>query len=102
MFTLPVSLVREQVQPYETQEIPVPPEEARAVLEQALTQQLQARIGADGEIVSAAFTATERDGVLIVTLRAECEQEIGVSRAISPEEMQQLQAQTEEGTTADD
>ena len=56
----------------------------------------------DGEIVSAAFTATERDGVLIVTLRAECEQEIGVSRAISPEEMQQLQAQTEEGTTADD
>lgn len=102
VFTLPVSLVHEQVQPYETQEIPVPPEEARAALEQALTQQLQARIGADGEIVSAAFTATERDGALIVTLRAECEQEIGVSRAISPEEMQQLQAQTEEGTTADD
>lgn len=102
VFTLPVSLVRERVQPYETQEIPVPQEEARAALEQTLTQQLQARIGADGEIVSAAFTATERDGMLIVTLRAECEQEIGVARATPPEEMQQLQAQTEEGTTADD
>lgn len=102
VFTLPFSLVREQVQPFETQEISVSQEEARAVLEQTLTQQLQSRIGTDGEIISTAFTATERDGVLIVTLRAECEQEIGVARAISPEEMQQLQSQTEEGTTADD
>lgn len=102
VFTLPFSLVREQVQPFETQEISVSQEEARAALEQTLTQQLQSRIGADGEIISTAFTATERDGVLIVTLRAECEQEIGVARAISPEEMQQLQSQTEEGTTTDD
>ena len=102
VFTLPFSLVCERVQPYETQEISVSQEQARAALEQALKQALQARIGEDGEIVSAAFTAAERDGVLIVTLRAECEQEIGVSRAISPEEMQQIQAQTEEGTTADD
>lgn len=102
VFTLPFSLAREQVQPFETQEISVPPEEARAALEQALMQQLQLRIGEDGEIVSSAFTATARDGVLIVTLRAECEQEIGVARATPPEEMRQLQSQTEEGTTADD
>lgn len=102
VFTLPFSLVRERVQPFETQEISISQEEARAALEQALLQQLDARIGADGEIVSTAFTATERDGVLIVTLRAECEQEIGVPRAVSQEELQQRQSQAEEGTTADD
>lgn len=102
VFRLPVSLVREQVQPFETEEISVSQDAARAALEQALMQQLQARIGEDGAIVSSAFTAAERDGALIVTLRAECEQEIGVSRDISPEEMRQLQAQAEEGTTTDD
>lgn len=96
VFRLPLSLVRERTQTYETRPRAVSVETAREALEQALTAQLQARIGADGEVISAAFTAAEHHGVLLVTLRAECEQELGVSRASAAEEF------TQEGTPTDD
>lgn len=101
VFALPFTLVRERVRPYETQETGLPAEQVRAALEQALIQQLQARIGPDGEIITSAFTAAERDGMLVVTLRAECEQEIGESRTLPAEELQRLRAQNEEGTADD-
>ena len=80
VFTLPVSLVRERRLPYATRAAAVTQEDANAELEQALMETLLRRIGADGEIVSSAFTQTALGETLVVTLRAECEQEIAAER----------------------
>ena len=49
---------------------------AQALLEERLELALRAALG-DGEAVSTAFSAAERDGMLRVTLQAECREEIG-------------------------
>ena len=54
-------------------------EELTAELEARLTEELTRRIGESGEIVSARFSVTETDGLLRVTLRAECAESIGVT-----------------------
>ena len=48
------------------------------VLAQTLNETLQRRIGPDGEVLESHLTQSEQNGLLTVTLRAECEQEIGV------------------------
>ena len=102
MFTLPFSLVRECVQPYRTADAQVPEDTARASLEQALLQQLRETIGDDGAIISYETAAEVTGSVLIVTLTAECEQEIGRAQATPDAEFLQLRPLAGEGTTADD
>lgn len=85
LFSLPVYLVRETVVEYQTQNQTAP--ELRAELEELLYAELLQRIGQDGEVLRADFAASEADGLLTVTLRAECEQEIGVSVPMTAEEI---------------
>ena len=85
VFRLPVSVVRETQVHYNVSEA----EQDAAVLAQALTETLQSRIGADGEILEPHFTQTEQNGLLTVTLRAECEQEIAVETPIAQLENQE-------------
>ena len=77
---LPFTLVRETVTPLTLRERPLDREAVRARLEQTLSDALRARIGADGEVISQHFTANEQNGLLVVTLRCECEQEIAAQR----------------------
>lgn len=85
VFTLPVTLVRERAVDYRTAEIPADKAALRAKLEDDLTQELLRRLDGKGEISAASFTAAESGGLLIVTLRAECLEDIAVTVPMSPE-----------------
>ena len=73
---LPLTLKRETVREYVTVPAPIDRAAAQALLEERLELALRAALG-DGEAVSTAFSAAERDGMLRVTLQAECREEIG-------------------------
>ena len=102
VFALPFSLVRERVQPYRTASVPVSADAARAVLEQALLQRLCFVFGVDGTILAYDSSVLTNNGVLTVTLTAECEQESGRAQATPDAEFLQLRPPAGEGTTADD
>ncbi len=71
MFALPVTLIREELCRRETA-----PAACRAEreMEQRLLENLRARI--DGEIVSSSFSVSRSGGLLLVTLRAQCSENI--------------------------
>ena len=73
---LPLTLKCETVREYVTVPAPIDRAAAQALLEERLELALRAALG-DGEAVSTAFSAAERDGMLRVTLQAECREEIG-------------------------
>lgn len=89
VFALPLAIEKTVFSPYTKQSIRA--EELRAELEQQLMTELCGSIGEDGEVVSAAFTASEQDGVLFVTLRAECREEIGRTEPLTEAELMDIQ-----------
>ncbi len=74
---LPLSLGRETLRAYTLRTVPVDREAAQALLEEQLSLQLERLLGEDGTVVSQSFSAREKDGMLRVTLNAECTEEIG-------------------------
>lgn len=74
---LPVALGRETLRAYETQTAELDAAAARAMLEDQLLRRLHALLGETGEELSHSFSAGERDGLLTVTLTAECREELG-------------------------
>lgn len=79
LFELPVRLVREELRPYDSRPGGAPQAEE---LQGRLYDELAARI--DGEILSAAFSVSEEDGLLCVTLRARCRENIARTVDIIP------------------
>ena len=77
---LPVSLVREETVPLTRADAKAREKAVRARLEQTLLTELHSRLGDDGEVISQTFTQSKSGGVLTLTLRCECEQEIALSR----------------------
>lgn len=71
LFTLPLRLVREELRPYDSAPGGAPPSEE---LQRRLYDALAAQI--DGEILSAAFSVSEEGGLLCVTMRAHCREDI--------------------------
>ena len=67
---------RETCRAYTLESAPVETAAARALLEEELLAALRESVG-EGEILNASFAAAERDGLLTVTLQAECTEEIG-------------------------
>lgn len=74
---LPFSLGRETCRGYETVTLPIDPAAAQAMLEQRLLERLGELLGDKGQEVSHSFSVQERDGLLTVTLTAECREELG-------------------------
>ena len=74
---LPAALVREEYAEYEPVMLELDGEAEQARLKEALTAELEELIGPGGEVLSASFSSELTDGVLTVTLRAECEEQIG-------------------------
>ncbi len=83
---LPVTVVRDTFDEYTVRRDVLSPEEAEQVLSARLTELLEAQIG-EGWVVSQAFETQEEDGLVTVTLRAECVEEIGQERALTQEEI---------------
>ena len=77
---LPVALVREETAPLVLSDAKENEKAARALLEQTLYDTLERLIGPDGEIVSQHFAVAKSGGMLVLTLRCECEQEIAEAR----------------------
>lgn len=74
---LPFSLGRETCRGYETVTLSVDPAAAQTMLEERLLEKLAGLLGETGQEVSHSFSAQERDGLLVVTLTAECTEELG-------------------------
>ena len=74
---MPLVLVETEYRAYETAAVPVRADAARAMLEERLLERLTALIGAESSVLSTAFSAEEEDGMLTVTLTAQCREQIG-------------------------
>lgn len=74
---LPFALVREQYQACRLEETELDTEAARTLLEEQLTVRLHDLVGEDGNVQSLRFSAREQNGMLQVTVLAECREEIG-------------------------
>ena len=80
LFRLPLGFVWEELRPYRTSEISRDPGEE---LGQRLLASLDEHI--EGEIVSSGLSAAEVDGMTVVTLRAQCRENIAQTVDIIPE-----------------
>lgn len=83
---LPVTLVTEKCRFYGTVLTPRDAAEAERAGESVLTDCLSAAVEPYGSVSSTLCTSRQRDGVLLVTLAAECVEEIGVRLPIYTEE----------------
>ena len=73
---LPVTMVTETLRPYEITERERSREEALALADTVLTARLAGYVE-EGEVLSRELTGEVVDGDLVVTLSAECEEQIG-------------------------
>lgn len=76
VFTLPVSLVREDILEYDIIARRVDTDALRSRLEEELSTQLETLLDGRGEVLSQTFTANEDGELMYVTLRAECLEDI--------------------------
>lgn len=75
--TLPFTLRQETCRSYETVACPVDPQAARAMLEETLLSRLTALLGESGTLESCSFSSRVEGELLVVTLTAECREELG-------------------------
>ena len=73
---MPVSLVREDILEYDIVTRTADTDALRQRLEEQLTSELERLLDGRGEALSQSFSASESGGVLYVTLRAECLEDI--------------------------
>ena len=86
--TLPVTLVTERTVRYAAGETERSPEEARAEGEAQLMAQLRTALAQrDGNLLHHRFDAVRQGTRLVVTLHAECEEQIGVSSPLDIQDM---------------
>ena len=86
---LPVTLVTEVCRFYETAPRPRSPVEAERAAEQVLTEQLRQMVEPYGTVRSTLCSSRRQGDTLIVTLTAECEEQIGESVPIYTEDTQE-------------
>ncbi len=85
VFSLPLALTVERYRACETVRTARDKAALRAALEARLTERLRTEIGETGEIREKSFSVSERDGLLYVTLRAECLENIARERRLTEE-----------------
>ena len=73
---MPLAVQRETCRAYELETLAVEPDAAEAMLKERLLEALEETVG-EGEIVSTEFAVETADGMLTITLQAECREEIG-------------------------
>lgn len=75
---LPISLRREVCREYTLTEAPIDGSKGEVILRNALEERLAA-LAEQGEVLKTDWSVQEQNGLLVVTLLAECEQEIGIT-----------------------
>ncbi len=85
-FSLPVTVVREQYRFYETTAGERRPESVQEETGRALEEYLRSIVEPYGKVKSTLCSSRQKNGVLTVTLTAECEEEIGMQIPIYTEE----------------
>lgn len=73
---MPLALTRETARAYTLRPVPVDQAAAQDLLEARLLEMLKGELG-DGAVLETRYTARVEDGLLKVTLQAECQEEIG-------------------------
>jgi similar to stage IV sporulation protein len=96
VFTLPVSLVCRQSLYYETIMASHSGEYMKMLLQERANAELLQRIGEKGEVISSRPSFKIIDGFGVLTLRAECRQEIGLEKPMGQQEIEMAQAAGEE------
>lgn len=86
---LPLTVAREHFEEYESVPYTMTVEEAERMLTSRLLFDLEERIG-EGYIVSSDFETRKEEGLVTVTLRAECVEQIGREVPLSQEELDLL------------
>ena len=81
---LPLSIKRETYRAYQPDTAAVDQDAAQALLESRLLERLEHLVGEDGQVNATQFTARVEQGMLTVTLTAECEEEIGREQPAAP------------------
>ena len=76
VFSLPVSLVREEILEYDIVTRSADTAALQQRLETQLASELERQLDGRGEVLSQSFSAAESGGLLYVTLRAECLEDI--------------------------
>lgn len=94
LFSLPAALVRETQLGYETQSVPRDCAAATRAAEEQLHAALLRAIGTDGEVKRESFSCAERDGALVVCLRAVCREDIAAPHPLTAAEILELQEMT--------
>lgn len=85
VFTLPISLVHERILEYDVKLQEHDRTELRGRMEKELLSELTRRMDGRGEVNSVSFVSAERGGLLYVTLRADCTEDIARSVSIQEE-----------------
>lgn len=82
---LPIKLVVSTYTEYEKATYTLSNDQAVELLKEQLMTRLEDSI--DGEITDTSFDLLEKDGIMTVTLNAECYEQIGITRNLTEEEM---------------
>lgn len=87
---LPFTVVKDTYQEYEPVSVTLAQDTAQRILSARLLWILEQQIG-EGTVVSTEYQSAENNGVLQVTLRAECTEQIGESRAVGDDTQDSVQ-----------
>jgi len=101
---LPIKIATSTYNEYQAQAELLTEDKAVEILKEQLLNRLKSSIAEDGEILETEFEAVARDGMITVTLKAECREQIGTSRALTDEEMtipEEIEEDTGETNTDD-
>ena len=74
---MPLALVETEYRAYETTAAAIQTGAAQAMLEEQLLGRLEELIGEEGSVLSTSFSVREEGGMLTVTLKARCREQIG-------------------------
>ena len=106
VFSLPIGISETRTISYGTETVSVEPVLAEFDMQTQLYDSLLKEIGADGSVLDHSFSASVSDGVLTVTLHAECIEQIGAEKRLCEEDMERLRAEDtnerNEGETQND
>jgi similar to stage IV sporulation protein len=86
---MPIAMITEHFDEYELVKTQLSPEGAEKILQSGLKARLNSAVG-DGEIVATRFTTGIEDGIVTVTLNAECLEQIAAERDLTEAELADL------------
>lgn len=106
VFSLPIGISETRVTQYKTETVRLDPVLAESELQTQLYDSLLRQIGQDGDVEDVSFSSSVSNGVLTVTLHAQCLEEIGTERQLSQDDIALLRAEDtnvkNEGETEND